>query len=130
MALNLAEERLAERRAEEVAARVGHPGERFMTLRELIRTRRVRDFADVTDEFLALMWCLDQYRIAVFAWHESRQGDGYVPVALPGGPSVETLDVALWRIESEISEAIESGAAREPIEPSAPVDADELIPDR
>lgn len=64
MALNLEEERKAALRGEEVHARCGHPGERLMALLDRIRAERVRDFADITDEFLALMWCLDQYRVA------------------------------------------------------------------
>ena len=65
----------------------------------------------------------------VCAWHESPQGDRYVPVALPDGSTVESIDVALWRIESEISEAIEHGAMHKRVEPSAPMDADDLLPD-
>jgi hypothetical protein len=298
MAPNPKEEREAALRAAEVRARVGHPGERWWALHERIRVERVRDFADVTAEFLALMWCLDQYRIAdappegmgrlgtphrsrmdgvyrgkgnwfallltillsnrtgqtirsrsrikgfsqehqidlawpdrdvapvvcaeskltggpayrdfrargamddwtnrrkelkfaatdlklsrreqtqkighwgvwrqkaaprafmlwgarlrpddriermaketeallatyldgagLFAWCEADHGDSYVVVPLPDGSTVETIDVALWRIESEIAEAIESGALTEHVESSAPIDADELVPE-
>ncbi|HYV15976.1 MAG TPA: hypothetical protein VE972_08140 [Conexibacter sp.] len=298
MPLDFEKERAAAARAEGVRVRVGHPGERWGTLCKRIETERIRDFADVTTEFLALMWCLDQYRIAdappermgrltasyssrmdgvyrgkgnwfatllalllgnrtgqtirslsrikgfsqvhqidlawpdrniapivcaeskvtggpayrgfpargamddwtnrrkelkfsatdlklsrreqtqkighwgvwraraaprtfilwgarlrpddriermvketeallatyldgagLFAWRESDAGDAYVPVPLPDGATVETIDVALWRIESEIGEAIESGALAEQVETAAPVDPVELEPD-
>jgi len=296
--LDIEEERKAAARAEAVRLRVGHPGERWGALCQRIETQRIRDFADVTTEFLALMWCLDQYRVAdapparmgkhaaryssridgvyrgkgnwfaillallldnrtgqrirsrsrikgfsqshqidlawpdrdiapivcaeskvtggpayrgfpargamddwtnrrkelkfsatdlklsrreqtqkighwgvwrakaaprtfmlwgarlrpddriermvreteallatyldgagLFAWCENDAGDAYLPAPLPDGSTVETIDVALWRIESEIGEAIESGALAEQVEAAAPVDPDELEPD-
>ncbi|HYM45216.1 MAG TPA: hypothetical protein VES65_03525 [Solirubrobacteraceae bacterium] len=58
------EERLAEGRAAATRARVGHPGERWSTLIERVQRDAIRDFSAVEEDFLALMWCLDQYRIA------------------------------------------------------------------
>jgi hypothetical protein len=65
----------------------------------------------------------------IFAWQEQQAGDGYEAVALPSSSHVETLDVALWRIESEISAAIARGALNEKIQPASPVDPNELIDD-
>ncbi|MCW2984436.1 MAG: hypothetical protein JWR63_2006 [Conexibacter sp.] len=39
------------------------------------------------------------------------------------------MDIALWRIESEISAAMARGALKDEIEPAARVDPDELMPD-
>lgn len=41
---------------------VGHPGERWQQLLGHVTDRGVRQFADVQEEWLALMWCLDAYR--------------------------------------------------------------------
>jgi hypothetical protein len=65
----------------------------------------------------------------IFAWRENDDATGYVPVHLPANPHVESLDVALWRIESEIGKAIARGALEEKVTPAAPVDPDQLIPD-
>lgn len=64
----------------------------------------------------------------IFAWQEAG-GGGYEPVGLPDSSNVEDIDVALWRIESEIGEAIASGALSEKIEPAAPIDPDQLEAD-
>jgi hypothetical protein len=63
----------------------------------------------------------------VFAWRENEAGNGYAEVALPQGSSVETVDMALYRIESEIKKAISTGAATKPIVPAAPVDPATLL---
>jgi hypothetical protein len=47
-----------------IESRVGHPGEKWDALKERIQEETVRRFADVQDDWLALMWCLDQYRRA------------------------------------------------------------------
>ena len=65
----------------------------------------------------------------IFAWREDAARRGYEPVALPDGSTVEDIDTALWRIESEINEALGSGALNAPIETSAPVDPDSLLDD-
>jgi hypothetical protein len=65
----------------------------------------------------------------ICAWQENQAGDAYEPVALPARTHVETLDVALWRIESEISAAIARGALKEKIQPAAPIDAGKLMND-
>jgi hypothetical protein len=65
----------------------------------------------------------------VFIWQPNGAEDGYVPIRLPEGSTVESIDEALWRIESEIAEAIRRGALSEQVEPSAPVDADQLLAD-
>ncbi len=41
---------------------VGHPGQRWDALLAHVTDNGVRQFADVQDEWLALMWCLDAYR--------------------------------------------------------------------
>jgi hypothetical protein len=58
------QKRLASKRAEEVRTRVGHPQERLTVLAERVRSTRIGNFSDIADEFMALMWCLDQYRVA------------------------------------------------------------------
>ncbi len=65
----------------------------------------------------------------VFAWRERADEGGYEIVDLPLMPTVEDLDAALWRIESEINKAVASGALEEEPEPSAPVDPDRLAED-
>jgi len=65
----------------------------------------------------------------VFAWRERDDKGGYETVGLPAMPTVEDLDVALWRIESEITKAVASGALEEEPESSAPVDPDRLADD-
>jgi hypothetical protein len=65
----------------------------------------------------------------VFAWRERKDESGYEAAELPTMPTVEDLDVALWRIESEITMAVASGALEEEPEPSAPVDPDRLAED-
>lgn len=65
----------------------------------------------------------------IFGWREKADGTGYEPVDLPEGSNVEDIDIALWRIESEISKAISDGALEEKIEPAAPIDPEELAPD-
>jgi hypothetical protein len=65
----------------------------------------------------------------VFIWQLNPAEDGYVPIELPEGSTVESIDEALWRIESEIAEAVRRGALNEQVESSAPVDADELLAD-
>jgi hypothetical protein len=54
----------AAKRAEAVCAEVGHPGERWRGLIERVQAEGIRDFRAVTWDYLALMWCLDQYRVA------------------------------------------------------------------
>lgn len=66
----------------------------------------------------------------IFAWRKNDSGTAYEPVELPEGSNVEDVDLALWRIESEISKAIAAGALQEKIEPAAPVDPDQLEPDK
>jgi len=66
----------------------------------------------------------------IFAWQENDTATGYEPVELPAASTVETLDDALWRIESEIKKAIADGAVQEKAESAAPIDLDELEPDR
>jgi hypothetical protein len=58
------EERLREDRGAATYALVGHPGEHWNALIERVQHYAIREFSAVADEFLALMWCLDQYRIA------------------------------------------------------------------
>lgn len=52
-----------ERQAEEVEARVGHPGNKWSALRDRVQDEVIRQFVDVQDEWLDLMWTLDAYRI-------------------------------------------------------------------
>jgi hypothetical protein len=65
----------------------------------------------------------------VFAWQEKGDGSGYEAVTLPAMPTVEGIDDALWRIESEIKNSVSSGALQEEPEPSAPMDPDQLADD-
>lgn len=41
---------------------VGHPERRWLTLLDHVAKNRVRQFSDIQDEWLELMWCLDAYR--------------------------------------------------------------------
>jgi hypothetical protein len=52
---------------------------------------------------------------------------GHKPVVLDLTAGVETIDVALYRIESEIDKAIATGAHKQPATPAAQVDPDTLF---
>ena len=65
----------------------------------------------------------------IVAWQENSEEDSYEQVTLPDMPTVETIDVALWRIETEINEAVASGTPKVRPEPAAPVDLDQLVED-
>lgn len=45
-------------------AQFGHPGDMWAALQEKIQLDSVQRFVDVQDDFLAILWCLDQYRVA------------------------------------------------------------------
>jgi hypothetical protein len=49
---------------QDVEARVGHPREKWETLRDDVQLGAVRSFAQVQDRWLDLMWTLDAYRSA------------------------------------------------------------------
>ena len=65
----------------------------------------------------------------IFAYRSRADGRGYGPVDLKLTPGVETIDVALYRIESEIDKAIASGADKRSVAPAAAVDSDTLLDD-
>jgi hypothetical protein len=50
--------------AAELEAQVGHPLDRWEALKERVQSDAIHRFAEVQDEWLALMWCLDSYRTA------------------------------------------------------------------
>jgi hypothetical protein len=83
--------------------------------------RMVREVAAVLSTYLD--------GAGVFAWQEKPDGGGYAVVDLPAMPTVEGIDDALWRIESEIKNAVASGALHEEPAPSAPMDPDQLADD-
>jgi hypothetical protein len=64
MALDAEAERLARDRAAALYASLGHPQERWDALIERVQSQAIRNFSEVADEFLELLWCLDQYRVA------------------------------------------------------------------
>lgn len=66
----------------------------------------------------------------IFAWREPPSGGSYVPVALPSGSRVESIDEALWRIEEEIALALASGALEERVELTPPIDPYEFDRER
>jgi hypothetical protein len=47
----------------EIEDRVGHPGDRWDTLKARTQHENIKLFSKVQDEFLDLIWCLDCYRI-------------------------------------------------------------------
>jgi hypothetical protein len=59
-----AREAEAAQRATGVEAEWGHPQQRWDALIARIQNQGVRQWVDVQQEWLELMWCLDQYRIA------------------------------------------------------------------
>ena len=65
----------------------------------------------------------------IVAWQENPEEDGYESVTLPDMPTVETIDVALWRIETEIKEAVTNRTPIAEPEPAAPIDLDQLADD-
>lgn len=48
----------------DLEARFGHPGDKWDALKERVQSRALSQFAEVQDDWLDLMWTLDQYRIA------------------------------------------------------------------
>lgn len=44
-------------------ARVGHPLEKWNELKEVVQQENIKVFSEVANDFLAVLWCLDQYRI-------------------------------------------------------------------
>lgn len=46
-----------------VEALVGNPGERFLDLRAKIQDRNITKFHEIEEDFLALLWCIDTYRV-------------------------------------------------------------------
>lgn len=64
LALAAAAEAEADQRAAVVEAQWGHPQARWNDLIDRVQNTGITDFAAVVEEWLELMWCLDQYRIA------------------------------------------------------------------
>jgi hypothetical protein len=54
----------AARRAEKVQLEVGHPNEHWDALKERVQGHVIKQFSDVAEEWLEVMWCLDAYRVA------------------------------------------------------------------
>ena len=50
--------------SEEIEERVGHPERKWNELKARVQGDAVRQFADVQDDWLDVMWTLDAYRIA------------------------------------------------------------------
>lgn len=44
--------------------RVGHPGEKLISLRDKIQDEGIKRFSEIEGAWLDLMWCLDAYRVA------------------------------------------------------------------
>jgi hypothetical protein len=79
----------------------------------------------MVDELVALLASyLDG--AGVVAWQENKDRNGYEVVELPLVSPVETIENALWRIESEIRQAIATGAGKETPEQAQPMALDEL----
>jgi hypothetical protein len=66
---------MSERKASEVERRVGNPGERWEALKERVQGRPIRRFTEVADDWLALMWALDAFRVAGVAPPNMRTRD-------------------------------------------------------
>lgn len=62
--MNSDDEARAVERAHEVFGRVGSPAVLWSALVDRVQAEAIREFNDVATEWLALMWCLDQYRVA------------------------------------------------------------------
>jgi hypothetical protein len=58
------EETLAAQRAAELEEEIGHPQELWEQMIERVQDAGIRNFSEVAEEFLGLMWCLDRYRVA------------------------------------------------------------------
>jgi hypothetical protein len=53
-----------EQTAHTLEERVGHPGEKWDLLKELVQSRAIETFTSIRDDWLDIMWTLDAYRIA------------------------------------------------------------------
>jgi hypothetical protein len=51
-------------RARDLETRFGHPGEKWEALKERVQSTALSQFSQIENEWLDLMWTLDQYRIA------------------------------------------------------------------
>lgn len=49
-------------RSEEIATRVGHPGDMWDALKDRVQDEGVRSFASIQGEWLDIMWALDSFR--------------------------------------------------------------------
>jgi hypothetical protein len=56
--------RVVASRSEALEAEVGHPGERWTELKRRVQDEAITQFRQVQDEWLALMWSIDAYRVA------------------------------------------------------------------
>jgi hypothetical protein len=63
VALDEVAEAAAAERAAAVEAAVGHPQTLWEALQARVQNEGIRKFSDVVEEFLALMWCMDRYRV-------------------------------------------------------------------
>lgn len=52
-----------EHRVQIIEDKVGHPGDRWDALKALTQQQNVKLFSKVQSDFLALIWCLDSYRV-------------------------------------------------------------------
>lgn len=51
-------------RADALEAEVGHPGDRWDELKRRVQDEAITQFRQIEDEWLALMWAIDAYRVA------------------------------------------------------------------
>lgn len=70
-----------------VEDQVGNPGERLLDLKARIQDQNVQRFDKVQDEFLALLWAIDAYRVAevIPRAPAGTKVAGYTSAALAGG---------------------------------------------
>ena len=52
-----------EQKADAVESAFGHPGERWDLIKARTQQENLKLFSTIQDEFLALIWCLDRYRV-------------------------------------------------------------------
>lgn len=56
-------ESLSDQEAKLLELLVGHPRDKWETLKERVQQQDLRKFSDVAENFLDVLWCLDQYRV-------------------------------------------------------------------
>lgn len=54
---------MSESEVEFLETLVGHPMEKWVALKDRVQQENLKKFSEVSEDFLSVLWCLDQYRV-------------------------------------------------------------------